>query len=80
MNTKHNKFVVTLRGEHVFQECQIIGYVSDKSDESIEKIKYVVKQNYKLNVSDFTTRFGVLYAITDNPKVKVFIESVDSLD
>lgn len=68
--------IVTLRGEHVFNECFLFCTIDDTTDATLNKVKEAIKSKYGLEVYDFTKQYGILNAWTSNGKIKVFIEEV----
>lgn len=70
-------FAITLRGSHVFHDCSIHCLIKDTTDETLNRVKTKIEEQYNLKVYDFSIVHGVLVAETDYFDVKVFVEEVE---
>lgn len=70
-------FVVSLRGEGVWHNCQLHFGISDTNEETLEKVRQKIAKDCNLEVYEFSCNvFGIYEAWTSREDVRVYIECI----
>ena len=72
-------FVVCLRGEGVWHNCQLYFAINDTNEETLEKVRQKIARDCNLEVYEFSYKFNTYVANTSRDDVQVYIEEISVL-
>lgn len=74
-------YIVTLVGENVYGGFVNVGVIDSKNESTLSKVTALIESQYSIKVFEYKRyEFGVLSAVTSNPKVTVVIDVINKID
>ena len=74
-------YIVTLVGENVYGGFVNVGVIDSKDEATLSKVTALIENQYSIKVFEYKRyEFGVLSAVTSNPKVTVVIDVINKID
>lgn len=74
-------YIVTLVGENVYGGFVNVGVIDSKDESTLSKVTALIESQYSIKVFEYKRyEFGVLSAVTSNPKVTVVIDVINKID
>lgn len=74
-------YIVTLVGENVHGGFVNVGVIDSKDEAVLSKVTALIENQYSIKVFEYKRyEFGVLSALTSNPKVTVVIDIINKID
>ena len=74
-------YIVTLVGENVHGGFVNVGVIDSKDESTLSKVTALIENQYSIKVFEYKRyEFGVLSAVTSNPKVTVVIDIINKID
>lgn len=71
-------YIVTIRGEHVWNDCALKFAVKEINDTTLENIRVKVAKQCNLEVGEFISHANVWWnAMTSDEDVDVYIEPIE---
>ena len=74
-------YIVTLVGENVHGGFVNVAVINSKDEATLSKVTALIENQYSIKVFEYKRyEFGVLSAVTSNPKVTVVIDIINKID
>lgn len=74
-------YIVTLVGENVHGGFVNVCLVDSKDESTLSKVTALIEKQYSIKVFEYKRyEFGILSAVTSNPKVTVVIDVINKID
>lgn len=73
------KYVVYLKGDHVWNGVALEFIINDTKDSTLEQVSNLIEDRYHILVYEFIRNWAFLRAETSDDKIVVIIEEIEEL-